>query len=431
MTVSMYQTPTETSTEDPKQVRRLRILLSAYLLEPNAGSEEAVGWHTVEQLSKHHDVWIITRGVRRDVIEKHLAEHPLPNVTWIYHEWPVWLRFWKDWIKRIYYYMWQFTVYPIAAKLHKEVQFDIAHHLTLGSYWSPSLLSLLPTNFVWGPVGGGEDTAPAFYKTYSLRGRIFESLRNLMRSAAYIDPFVRLTVHRTKKIFTTTKETEAKVKRLGGKNIELLTQVALPQSEIDELGTVTPYTGDEFHMLSIGRMLHWKGFHLAIEAFARFEKDYPNSEYWLLGKGAELKNLKVLAESLNVGDKVHFFGHVPRAEVFEKLSNTNVLVHPALHEAGGWICSEAMAAGKPIICLDCGGPAVQVTENEGFLIPPTTPEETIDAIYKAMKKIKENPEIAIEMGESGRKRVLNFRWEEKSRVFLNAYEEILGELIQK
>src|SRR2546430_4418443 len=42
--------------------------------------------------------------------------------------------------------------------------------------------------------------------------------------------------------------------------------------------------------------------------------------------------------------------------------------HPSLHDSGGWVCLEAMAAGRPVICLDLGGPGYQVTEESGIKI---------------------------------------------------------------
>ena len=48
-------------------------------------------------------------------------------------------------------------------------------------------------------------------------------------------------------------------------------------------------------------------------------------------------------------------------------------MHPALHEAFGNVCQEALAAGRPVICLDIGGPASQVTPETGFAAPATTP----------------------------------------------------------
>ena len=39
----------------------MKILISAYACEPNRGSEPGVGWHTVWELAKNLEVWVLTR----------------------------------------------------------------------------------------------------------------------------------------------------------------------------------------------------------------------------------------------------------------------------------------------------------------------------------------------------------------------------------
>ena len=71
-----------------------------------------------------------------------------------------------------------------------------------------------------------------------------------------------------------------------------------------------------------------------------------------MGDGRERKRLQVLAEQLGVADKVHFWGFLSRSETLQKLSEYHILVHPSLHDSGGNVCLEAMAVGRPIICLN-------------------------------------------------------------------------------
>ena len=61
-----------------------------------------------------------------------------------------------------------------------------------------------------------------------------------------------------------------------------------------------------------------------------------------------------------------------------------MLVHPSLHDSGGWVCLEAMAAGKPVICLDLGGPGEQVTRETGFKIPALDPDQAVKDMARAM-----------------------------------------------
>jgi glycosyltransferase involved in cell wall biosynthesis len=100
-------------------------------------------------------------------------------------------------------------------------------------------------------------------------------------------------------------------------------------------------------------------------------------------------------------------------------------VHPSLHDSGGWVCLEAMAAGRPIICLDHGGPATQVTPETGVKVPVLTPEQVITDLAKAMEMLANDIEICEAMGQSGRERIsAEFTWGHKADAINAYYKEI-------
>ena len=186
------------------------------------------------------------------------------------------------------------------------------------------------------------------------------------------------------------------------------------------------HAGNPFRLLSLGRLLHWKGFHLGLQAFARMVRVFPQSEYWLIGDGPERRNLERLAERLGITEKVRFIGALPREEALRHLAEVDVLVHPSLHDSGGWVCVEAMAAGRPVICLDLGGPALQVTEETGFKIPARTPEQAVEEMAQAMLRLATDGAVRQRMGESARQRVREaFSWERRGEELQEIYTEVL------
>ena len=410
--------------------RALRVLVSAYACEPGKGSEPGVGWNWARQIARFaEEVWVITRANNREVIEQALAKEPLPNVRWVYFDLPRWARFWKKGQRgvHLYYYLWQIGIYFLAWRLHRKVKFDLIHHVTFGNYWTPSFLALLPVPFVvWGPVGGGESAPGPFYRTFSWRGRIYEYMRSLARWFGEHDPFVRITARRAAVALAKAQETVQRLKTLGASKVVTMPEVAWPAEEIQRLAAVPVHTGNPFRVLSLGRLLHWKGFHLGLTAFARFVREFPQSEYWLIGDGPERRNLERLARKLGVKDKVRFWGALPRAEALAKLAGCDVLVHPSLHDSGGWVCVEAMAAGRPVICLDLGGPALQVTEETGFKIPVCTPDQAVEEMAAAMLRLARDPDLRHSMGEAARRRVREkFSWERRGEQVHSLYGELL------
>jgi glycosyltransferase involved in cell wall biosynthesis len=210
--------------------------------------------------------------------------------------------------------------------------------------------------------------------------------------------------------------------------VSILPQSAIPLEEITNLRGLPLHHGNPFRLVSIGRLLHWKGFHLGLMAFARLCREFPESEYYLIGTGPERHNLESLANKLGIAPHVRFLGALSRPRVLEKLLECDVLLHPSLHDSGNWVCLEAMAAGRPVICLALGGPALQVTESTGFKLPAVSPEQVIKDLAGSMARLAKDPALRRAMGEAGRQRVAEcFSWDKKGELIQEIYQEVLGQ----
>ncbi len=404
----------------------MRVLVSAYACEPGRGSEPGVGWNLARHLARYCEVWVLTRANNRPAIDAELARNPVPGLHFLYYDLPAWARWWKRGQRgvHLYYFLWQVGAYFVARRVHRAVGFDLVHHVTFVKYWMPSFLALLPVPFVWGPVGGGESVPLAFWPSFGPRGILYEALRTLARWLGEHDPFVRLTARRAVLALATTEETAVRLRRLGAKTVEVLSQAALPAKELEALSRLSPPPPRPVRFLSVGRLLHLKGFHLGLAAFAR--SGLRDAEYWLVGDGPERRRLERLARQLGIADRVRFWGQLPRSGVLELLGQCHALVHPSLHDSGGWVCLEAMAAGRPAICLDLGGPALQVTEETGFKVPARNAEQAIDDMTRAMLTLARDPQLGLQMGEAARYRVQeHFTWETRRSQLATLLSEVL------
>jgi glycosyltransferase involved in cell wall biosynthesis len=406
----------------------MKVLLSAYACEPDTGSEPAAGWNWVLQIARFHDVWVLTQEEGRQAIKAALASEALPRVRFVYIDLPPWALFWRKgrWGWEVHYRLWQLAAYFVGRRLHRKVGFDLVHHVTLGCYWRPSFLALLPAPFIWGPVGGGESAPRAFWWSFSLRGKIFELARDFARKMGECDPFVRHTARKATHGLATTEQTAARLRRLGARHVIVDPQLAMTREERGSFRLFPIRRQNPFRLISIGRLLHWKGFHLGIRAFAGLQAIYPDCEYWIVNEGPEMNHLKALARKLGVENKVTFWGRLPTLqEVYGKLAECDVLVHPALHEAFGNVCLEALASGRPVICLDLGGPALQVTEESGIKVPAITPEQVVRDLADAFYKLASDPELRVRLGLGAMKRVEeHFNWEKKGVLMAKRYASL-------
>jgi glycosyltransferase involved in cell wall biosynthesis len=407
---------------------RLKILVSAYGCGPGRGSEPGVGWNWTRQLARHCDVWVLSPESERVAIEDFLRAEPLPHITFVFCDLPRWIRFRNDGPLVQYHlhlYLWQVAAYLAARRLHAEVGFDVAHHLTVGMHWRWSCLAFLPVPFLWGPVGGAEHAPRSFFRSFSTHGKIQDVQRFVIQSLGELDPLMRCTARRAVLTLAKTKQTAVRVSALGARRIRIMSEAGMPAEEIERLGSLAQRSGGPVRLLSLGRLLHWKGFELGLRAFAAFASRFPESEYWIIGDGPERSRLENLAAELGARDRVKFWGTLPRAAVLERLADCDVLVHPSLHDSGGWVCLEAMAAGRPVVCLDLGGPGVQVTNETGIKIEALTPEQVVRDLAEAFALLSGNRELLARLGQAGRIRVQqHFTWERKAEVFVPLYDAL-------
>lgn len=416
-----------------KTARNLKILLSAYACEPNRGSEPGVGWNTARELAQYHQIWVLTSNTHRPLIDAELAQHPVENLHFVYLDPLGWVYDWSQegkrsqWNVQIHYYLWQILAYFVARRLHPSIQFDLAHHVTYVKYSSPSFLSLLPIPFIWGPVGGAESAPLSFWQGFTLRSKVYETAREIARRLGELDPFVYLTARRSVLSWATTEDTAQGLRRIGAKEVRLLSQLGLNAAEIETLTTHASLSQRPVRFISVGRLLHWKGFDLGLQAFAQAK--LAPAEYWIIGDGPEQARLEALADQLGIAHQVKFWQKLPRPEILQRLGECLALVHPSLHDSGGLVCLEAMAAGCPVICLDLGGPGVQVTAETGIKVSAQTPAQAIRDLAAAMDRIAHQPQLQQQLSTAGQRHIKqHFSWSEKAKALSAEYQQILASL---
>jgi len=405
----------------------MKVLVSAYACEPGQGSEPGVGWNWVQQIARFHDVWVLTQEGGRQGIKAALASEALPRVRFVYLDLPPWALFWKKGRlgMQLHYCLWQLAAYFVGRRLHRKVGFDLLHHVTLGALWYPAFLPLLPVPFVWGPVGTGLPSPKAFHREFSFRGKVDEWTRQAFHAVSRLDPIRRQTEKRASVILAVSPVTLEQLRPKNREKALLFSQVGVDWKEIARLPEKRSNDGSHFRLLSVGRLVHWKGFALGIKAFALFNQQYPNSEYCIIGDGPERHTLTQLVSSMGLSAAVHFQGSVSREDYLHQLVHSDVLVHPSLHEPGAHVIAEAMAAQLPIICLDFGEPASIVTPETGIKVPLSSPQGVVAGISQACAQLAANPSLSDRMGNAGRQRILDlFEWDKKGLFMAKLYASL-------
>ena len=105
----------------------LRILLTAYSMEPDARPERGVGWQwALDLAAAGHEVWVITSARNAGAIERALAAQRVTNLHFIYHDLPAWARVWNRWKRavRAFSPLWTWGAHRVARGLCRRVAFD-------------------------------------------------------------------------------------------------------------------------------------------------------------------------------------------------------------------------------------------------------------------------------------------------------------------
>lgn len=417
-------------------MKRMKALVSAYACNPLGSQalhpgEDLTGWRLVNQVSRFHDVWVLTHAYNRPGIEQALREAPPAGVLH-FHFLDLWrplgLLYKVAFGERIYYYLWQIRAWREALKLHRTVGFDIAHHATFGNDWIPSYIgAFLPVPYVHGPVGGGQRTPRKLMREYRIGGRLAERGRNAAQWFGRRDPVRRRCLRRARAILVCNRETRVKVpKSFVGK------AVFFPVNGIsrEDLGPdyAIERTDRPLRVFTAGRFHRLKGFALAVRGFAAFVRDHPGAEFVVVGGGPEEKNLGRLIRELGLEACVHVKPWLPRAELLREMRSSDVFLFPSFRDGGGAVVVEAMASSLPVVALDSGGPGLHVEPEWGFRIEPRSTAFVASEIARALAALADTPGLVRAMGRAGRRRAEEFYlWDRHGERLRDIYAKSAGE----
>ncbi len=431
------------------KVKKLRLLTCAFACSPSGnlrlGNGEAVlGWNLVTQLARFHEVHVLTHPSNREGIEKRPAEPAHPTLHFHFFELPRWLSVLQklQGCFQVYAYLWQIQAYFVARRLHGEIRFDAFHHITYANDWGASYVgAFLPIPYLRGPCGGAQRTPRQYLSEYALHNRFWERVRAGMGWILRHDPFFVRGQARAQKILVCNRESLQALPRrfqhkaiffpVNGISSEDLKIIASrngskgPQNDGATAAGSVPRR--EFRVFSAGRLIALKGYRLAIRAFGLFAGQHPEAKLDIVGEGPDLSRLQDLVSSLQLGDQVRLPGWMARDEVLATMCSCDVFLFPSFRDGGGAVVIEAMAAGKPVICIDLAGPGMHVTEDCGIKVPAGSPLETVELIAQALERLYRDRELRGRMGEAARRRAEQmYTWDHLGERLQQIYQEALG-----
>jgi glycosyltransferase involved in cell wall biosynthesis len=347
----------------------MKLLISAFSCAPHRGSEIGVGWNwSIEAHRLGHQVCVLVCPAHRDAIAAAVrADAALKEIRWAFPElayWPV-EQGKEPKRSRPYNVLWQRAALRAARALQREVGFDVVHHLTWGGVRAPTFLGSLGPPLIIGPIGGGETSPRSLRDGFRLKGRILESIRDLSNLTIRINPLVRGGLANAAAIFVKTPDTLRLMNGTLKKKTGVFLELGIRQAEIGS--PRTPHQTPP-RLLYAGRLLYWKGVHIAIQAFSKILITIPSARLTIVGSGPEEIKLKSDVIARNLDSNVDFLPWLSQDELFRLYDTHDLLLFPSLHDSSGGVVLEALCHGMPVVCLDLGGPKEIVTPKSGVII---------------------------------------------------------------
>lgn len=170
--------------------------------------------------------------------------------------------------------------------------------------------------------------------------------------------------------------------------------------------------GQRKGIVFVGRLVEKKGVRYLLEAFNRFQQEYPGETLTIIGDGVEKNALQALARQYGIEEKVNFIGAVDADGVARYFNCSRVAVMPSIVAGGGdqeglgLVAAEALACG--CITIVANIPAIQDVHNDPDL---QFLSADVDSLYDCLSAIYENPERALKKALLLREHVIaNYDW---------------------
>lgn len=157
-----------------------------------------------------------------------------------------------------------------------------------------------------------------------------------------------------------------------------------------------PFTQNNRHILSVGRLVAKKGFSVLLDALAILKQREVSMHCTLVGDGGLRGQLLEQIERLNIQDVVDMVGPMPQPEIIKFMKSANMMIAPSVISEDGdrdglpTVLLESMALGTPVISTQVAGIPELVQDGvTGLCVPPNDPEALADAI----ERLLDDPEL--------------------------------------
>jgi len=403
---------------------RLKVLIGAYACSPTRGSEAGVGWGWVEAISHYHDLWVLTGDHNKEQIEAELARRPelksriqfhyIPRTRYLWAE-----KVWPPAYLFTYRKQWLTDMYEVGRRLHQSIGFDVIHQLTYVGFRVPGHLWRLDAPFVWGPIGGLEQTTWKLLPGLGLIGCLYFTARNLLNDRdKRFSRDVKLAFAKADGgIIAATSGIQREINRFFHRESVVASEIGLPP--ITREAPVRRHPSEPLNLLWCGNLLPGKALPFLLEALQKL----PPTMNWnlkVLGSGPLLSAWKRKAHSVGIHHRCDWLGQLPRHSVLRHMQASHALVISSVYDLTSTVLVEALANGLPVICPDHCGFTDAITSECGIKVPASSVRDLVLGLRDAIVQMNEES-FRFRLANGALDRSLDYCWDRKARSLNDIY----------
>jgi glycosyltransferase involved in cell wall biosynthesis len=154
------------------------------------------------------------------------------------------------------------------------------------------------------------------------------------------------------------------------------------------------------YLLCVGPLERSKGLQEAIWSHQILHYVFEDLHLCIAGAGPDRQRLRHFARAIEAGTAVHFLG--ARSELDSVYAQAVAVWVPSQADRGARVALEAMRSGKPVVASRQPTLAEVIIDGETGLLVPKGDKV---ALAKQTRKLLDDPQLAKQMGEAGRRRV--------------------------
>lgn len=191
------------------------------------------------------------------------------------------------------------------------------------------------------------------------------------------------------------------------------------------------YQKERTRIISIGRLIKWKGHKYGLSALKLLVDKGIDLEYVIIGDGPELENLRKRTSEWNLEGIVKFKGDCNQHEILKNLQISDIFLMTSTvddtgrRETQGVVTAEAQACGLPVVAFASGGVPYTILDGvTGFLVN----ENDINAMASKVEELIKSRRLRKQMGLKAREFCVN---NFSNQVGLKKWRYLYSELLTK